>query len=83
MPAVRPLLARVARLEQARAPVISPFAHAYGSFDAFAVGCQEEMYAGRLDRNDVPVILSSCAAGRRTGRGAWWRRARTWQLAAD
>lgn len=50
MVAPRSLLSRVARLEQARAPTRSPFAIAFGSFEAFAAECETDMDAGKLDR---------------------------------
>jgi hypothetical protein len=59
MPAVRSLLARVARLEQARAPAESPFERAYGSLEAFAAGVQTDVVAGVLDPRDGPDLLAA------------------------
>lgn len=42
------MLVRVSRLEIGDRP--SPFAAAYGSFEAFTVWCEADMEAGRLDR---------------------------------
>ena len=58
MPAVRSLLARVARLEQAPAPA-SPFVLWYGSLEAFAASAQTEMDAGTLDQRDGPDLLAA------------------------
>jgi hypothetical protein len=66
------MLARVQRLEQARA-VRSPFALAFGSFEAFAAECEADMAAGRLDSTDFPVVLASLAR---------WERDGTWGEAA-
>lgn len=57
MAAVRSLLARVARLEQAGKPVASPFERGYGSLDAFEATAQGSMDAGALDRRDGCVLL--------------------------
>lgn len=46
------MLARVARLEQARG-----VADDDGYFDAFAAGCEAGVVAGRLDRHDIAFIL--------------------------
>lgn len=59
MRAVRSLLARVTRLEQARAPVVSPFEHAFGSLEAFAAAARADMEAGTLDPGDGPDVLGA------------------------
>ena len=69
MPALRSLLARVNRLEQAREPVVSPVQRAYGSSEAFAAAAQAEMDAGSLDPRDGPYVI---AAVRR------WHNERPW-----
>ena len=66
---VRAMLARVQRLEQARC-LRSPFALAFGSFEAFEAECRAEIHAGRLDRTDFPVVLHCLAR---------WERDGTWQ----
>lgn len=71
MAGVRSLLARVARLEQVKAPAMSPFERDYGSVEAFAAFAQGQMDAGTLDRRDGPHIL---AAVRR------WHDDRVWDL---
>ena len=55
----RALLARVARLEQARAMPRSLFEREYGSFDAFEVEARAGMAAGVLDTRDMPAVLAS------------------------
>ncbi|AZQ66055.1 hypothetical protein EF888_02295 [Silicimonas algicola] len=52
MGSARALLARVARLEDARRPRLSRIARAYGSFDAFEARIRVEAEAGGLDRID-------------------------------
>lgn len=52
MSSPRALLARVVRLEVARAPRASHIARAYGSFDAFAEQIRSETQSGALDRID-------------------------------
>jgi hypothetical protein len=59
MPAVRTLLARVSRLEQARVPPVSPFQRDYGSLEAFEAAAQGMINAGDLDPRDGPMLLSS------------------------
>jgi hypothetical protein len=59
MPAVRALLTRVAKLEQAKAPALSPFEAAYGSLDAFVAMAQAQIDAGELDPRDGPPILAA------------------------
>lgn len=59
MPAVRALLARVTRLEAAKAPPVSPFEAAYGSVDAFAAAAQAMIDSDVLDHRDGPVVLAS------------------------
>jgi hypothetical protein len=59
VPAVRSLLARVARLEQARAPVVTPFERAFGSLDRFAAKVRADMAAGTLDPRDGPDVIAA------------------------
>lgn len=59
MAAVRTLLSRLARLEQAKARPVSPFEAAYGSFDAFAAAAQAMIDSGELDHRDGPVVLAA------------------------
>jgi len=58
MTAVRSLLARVQRLEQARTAALSPFEAAYGSFDAFAAEAQAGIARGTYDKRDMPLVLN-------------------------
>lgn len=69
-------------MERERAPVRSPFAAAYGSFEAFAAECETGMDAGRLDRADFSVVLSSLARWERDGTWGAWRLDRIWQTGA-
>lgn len=59
MASPRALLARVARLEQARIAPRSLFEREYGSFDAFEADARAGMAAGVLDTRDMPAILNS------------------------
>jgi hypothetical protein len=68
---VRSLLARVARLEQARAPVESPFERTFGSLAAFAAAAREDIAAGNLDARDGPDVLAAV-------RG--WHENRVWDV---
>ena len=69
MAAVRSMLARVQRLEQARAPV-SPFVRCFGSFDAWVDDCRAGVDAGLLDAGEMPVVI---AAVERWHRDVWAR----------
>ncbi len=40
-----------------RAPMLSPFALAFGSFDAFAAWSDEQVADGVLDLRDFPIIV--------------------------
>lgn len=71
MPAVRPLLARVARLEQTKAPAVTPFQRTYGSLEAFAASAQASMDAGTLDPRDGRDIVQAV-------RG--WHADRVWEV---
>lgn len=68
--AVRGLLARVARLEQARIPT-SPFERWYGSLEAFTDGARAGIAAGIYDPRDMPVVIASVERWHRDG--AWAR----------
>ena len=69
MAAVRSMLARVARLEQARAPVLSPFEAMPGGLDGWDAQCRAGVDAGNLDAYDIPLVI---LAVRR------WHRDRIW-----
>lgn len=56
---VRALLGRVAKLEQAKAPPISPFEADYGSLEAFEAMAQAQIDAGDFDPRDGPVVLAA------------------------
>lgn len=71
MVTVRTLLARVARLERADAPAVSPFEKGYGSVEAFAGSVRAGIDGGYLDSRDGPVVL---AAVRR------WHNDRVWDV---
>ncbi|WJS98919.1 hypothetical protein [Novosphingobium humi] len=57
MGSVAGLRARVARLERATRPRVGFFTSAYGSFDAFEAETMAEVEAGKLDRDDMAVVL--------------------------
>lgn len=76
----RALLSRVQRLEQARAPVISPIVRGFGSFDAFAADCEADIAAGKLDSRDFPIIIQSLARWEREETWGLWQRDRVWQM---
>lgn len=67
---VRAMLARVQRLEQARAPVRSPFAAAFGAFEAFAAECEVKMDAG--DSTSLSSFIA-CGVGRQMAPGVCGR----------
>jgi hypothetical protein len=83
MSSARALLARVQRLEQARAPVLSPIGRAWGSFDAFAAEGEADMQAGKLDRQDFSIVLQCLARWEADGTWGAWQRDRIWQLGAS
>lgn len=63
------MLARVKRIEAARAPVLSPIALAFGSFETFAKWADEQMTAGVLDPRDFPIVVHCLR--RMEGDGTW------------
>lgn len=64
------MLARVQRLEQARAP-LSPFERDYGSLDVWEAECQAGIDAGLLDPRDVPIVVMAVQRWHRDG--VWTR----------
>ena len=52
----RALLARVAKLEQAK---VSPVLRLIGSIEQFEAGALAGMANGTLDRRDIPAVLAS------------------------
>jgi hypothetical protein len=54
----RSLLARVRRIEQARAAPRSPFEAAYGSLEAFEAEVTAGIEAGKYDHTDMPMVLA-------------------------
>ncbi|ODU80988.1 MAG: hypothetical protein ABT10_15445 [Novosphingobium sp. SCN 63-17] len=79
MTAVRSLLARVQRLEQARTAPRSPFEAAYGSFDAFAGEVQANVANGTYDERDMPLVLNCLRRWHSDGVWGLWRRDRIWE----
>ena len=57
MAAVRALLARVNRLEQAKAPGATPFELAFGSVEQFAAATQRQIETGFLDASDGMIVV--------------------------
>ena len=67
------MLTRVRRLEQVRAPVLSPIIQAFGSFEAFTAWTEEQVEAGALDSRDMPVVVRCLARWERDGTwGNYW-----------
>lgn len=66
----RGLLARVAKLEQARVPT-SPFERWYGSLDAFSDEVRAGIEAGAYEPTDMPVVIAGVERWHREG--AWAR----------
>lgn len=79
MTAVRSLLARVQRLEQARTAPRSPFEAAYGSFDGFAGEVQAGIASGTYDERDMPLVLNCLRRWHSDGVWGLWRRDRIWE----
>lgn len=75
MTAVRGMLARVAKLEAARRPRPSPFADAFGSFDAFRAKVLADMESGTLG-TDFP--LPELESWERNEVWGQWRRNGVW-----
>lgn len=84
MASVRSLLARVQRLEAARAAPRSPIEVAYGSMDAFAEQVQAGIDAGTLDRVDMPVVITALRKWHTDGVWGAWQRStnRVWEQGA-
>ncbi len=73
------MLARVKRIEAARAPALSPIALAFGSFDTFAAWADEQQRESVLDPLDFPVVVHCLR--RWEGDGTWgtpWGHAGAW-----
>lgn len=79
MTAVRSLLARVQRLEQARTAPRSPFEAAYGSFDAFAAETQAGIDAGHFDSREMPMVLNAIRRWHTDSEFGAWQRNRVWE----
>jgi hypothetical protein len=77
------MLARVQRLEQARAPILSPIAlafGAFGAFDAFAAESEADMADGKLSRQDFGVVLQCLRRWETDDTWGAWQRDWTWQM---
>ena len=70
---VRGMLARVAKLEAARAAPRSPIEVAYGSFRAFEDQTLSLIEEGQLDGQDVPVVLECLGRWHRDHLWSGWR----------
>jgi hypothetical protein len=68
--AVRALLSRLAKLEQARGPT-SPFLLEYGSLDALEAECRAGIAEGIYDPTDMPVVIRAIRGWHEAG--AWSR----------
>jgi len=69
--AVRSLLTRVAKLEQAREPVVSPFELAYGSVDSFEAVARAAIDLGTLDQRDGASVIEAVRS---------WHEDRLWDV---
>jgi len=87
MSGVRSMLARVARLEQARAPARSPIEKWFGSLDAFEQEALAQVDAGALDRIDMlgesgdGGVLRAIRGWHEQGLFGMWQRDRVWECA--
>lgn len=79
MSGVRSMLARVVKLEQARAAPRSPFEAAWGSLDAFADEVQAGIDAGTYDRIDMPIIVNCIRRWHSDEVFGAWQRERVWE----
>ncbi len=79
MAGTRSLLARIQRLEQARAPLRSPFDLAYGSTAAFCATLQDGVDTGDLDSRDIGGIIAAITRWDTERVWAVWQRSRPWQ----
>lgn len=70
---VRALLARVAKLEAARAAPQSPIELTYGSFGAFEDQTLSLIEAGKLDRGDMLAVLTALRRWHADRVWAGWR----------
>jgi len=78
--AVRSLLQRVTRLEQARAPARSPIERWHGSLEAFEDETRKKIEAGALDRADAPILLRCIRAWHEQGLFGMWQREHVWEF---
>ena len=80
MAAIQGLLARVARLEQARVSPRTPIELAYGSLEAWEAEVQADIDAGNADPTDMPLVLM-CVRRWHTERlwGSWHHNG-VWEL---
>lgn len=70
---VHAMLARVARLEQARIAPRSPFEVYYGSMNAFTDKVQVDVAAGKLDGIDMAMVLAALHRWHRDQVWSGWR----------
>ena len=67
MAGVRAMLARVRRIEEFRAPALSPLEAAPGGLDGWEAECRAVIEAGYLDRRDVPAVMLAVNRWHRDG----------------
>lgn len=79
MASVASMLARVRRLEAARAAPVSPLVQMYGSFEVFEAEVQADIDAGKLERIGMTDVLACLRRWERDGRWGLWRRDRLWE----
>lgn len=85
MASARSLHARVARLEQAGAPLRSPIERWFGSLEAFELETQVQVDAGALDRRDLygadgnSGVMRAIRSWHEQGLFGTWKRDRIWE----
>lgn len=85
--AVRSLLGRVKKLEQARAAPRSPIERWFGSLDAFEQDTLAQVDAGALDRADIygadgnGGVMRAIRVWHEQGLFGMWQRDRIWEMA--
>ncbi|WP_417773334.1 hypothetical protein [Stappia sp.] len=81
----RSLFARVRKLEEARAPVMSPIEQWYGSFGSFEDETRAQVEAGALDRTDMlgetgeGGVIRALRAWHEQALFSIWERNRVWE----
>lgn len=80
MSAVRGLLTRVTRLEQARVVPRTPIELAYGSLEAWEAEVQADIDSGKADPVDMPLVLKSVRRWHTEKLWGSWHHNGVWEL---